>query len=224
MTEIKINSRPCPSCGHRNVTRSRSCERCGRMLGMSQNLKLMLMGLGVMAIVAFGGLYAVDAFTPTADNSIAPVYNPQEKVKEIPQKPLPKEIEKKYTEQHSQESVAHFVAERKPENYRNLTQGARKLIDNIEVRISNAPTVSVDQPGLERIANELSKGEYFGQTVYLLSFAETVGTVFIAEQRGEFAKRVLIEKYGIDLPIEVQGFGPEQTDEVKPAQIEVWVK
>ena len=224
MTEIKINSRPCPSCGHRNVTRSRSCERCGRMLGMSQNLKLMLMGLGVMAIVAIGGLYAVDAFTPTVDNSIAPVYNPQKKVKEIPQKPLPKEIEKKYTEQQPQESIAHFVAERKPESYQRVTRDARKLLDNIEVRISNAPTINVEQPGLERIANELSKGDYFGQTVYLLSFAETVGTVFLAEERGDFTRRILIEKYGIDLPIEVLGFGPEQTEELKPALIEVWVK
>jgi hypothetical protein len=224
MTEIKLNSRPCPSCGHRNVTRSRSCERCGRMIGMSQNLKLMLMGLAVMGVVAIGGLYAVDAFTPTIDNSIAPVYNPQEKVNEGPEKAKPKPVEKKYAQQPVQESVAQFVAERRPENYRNVTRDARKLLDNIEVRISNAPVVNIEQDGIETIAKTLSSGEYFGQTVYLLSVAETVGTIFLAEQRGEFTKKVLVEKYGIDLPIEVMGFGPEQSSEVRPAQIEVWVK
>lgn len=224
MTEIKINSRPCPSCGHRNVTRSRSCERCGRMTGMSQNLKLMLMGMAVMGAVAIGGLYAVDAFTPSADTSIAPVYNPHKKVKEAPQQTTPKQIEKKYAQQPEQESVALFVAERRPENYRNVTRDARKLLDKVEVRISNAPVSNIEQDGIELIAETLSSGEYFGQTVYLLSVAETVGTIFLAEQRGEFTKKVLIEKYGIDLPIEVMGFGPEQSTGVKPAQIEVWVK
>jgi outer membrane protein OmpA-like peptidoglycan-associated protein len=195
------------------------------MIGMSQNLKLMLMGLGVMGVVAIGGLYAVDAFTPSVDNSIAPVYNPQKKVRTQPSQPeKTKEAPKKFAEQAEQRTIAHFVAERRPENYRNLTRDARKVLDNIEVRISNAPTVNVEQEGLEAIARTLSTGEYFGQTVYLLSIAETVGTVFLAEQRGEFAKKVLIEKYGIELPIEVQGFGPEHTNEVKPAQIEVWIK
>lgn len=230
MTEIKINSRPCPSCGHRNITSNRSCERCGRTLGMSQNLKLTLMGIGVMAVVAIGGLYAVDAFTPTVDNAIAPVYtpqSPQEQVKEIPsesKKPSPKEV---YTDNSSSsESVAQFVAERPAfsANYRNYTQGARQIFESIEVRISNAPINDVRQEGLEKLASELESGQYFGQTIYLLSFAETVGTIFVAEERAKFAKRILIEKHGVTNPIEIQGFGPDDDLKVKPQRIEVWVK
>ncbi|MFK7970433.1 MAG: hypothetical protein AB8F95_08705 [Bacteroidia bacterium] len=227
MTEIKINSRPCSSCGHRNVTNNRSCEKCGRMIGMSQNLRLILMGMGVMAAVAIGGLYAVDAFTPSQDANIAPVFNPNKQVKSIPTPPKAQEEILVSTEKESA-SVAHFVNQRNgaapSASYKKITNGAQQLYENLNVRISSAPISAVEQKSIEELADELSSGQYQGQTIYLLSFAETVGSVFLAEERGIFVQNVLEEKYGIDNQVEILGFAPEATAAVNPHRLEVWVK
>ena len=195
------------------------------MIGMSQNLRLVLMGMGVMAIVAIGGLYAVDAFTPTVDHTIAPVYAPQNKVKETPQA-KDKKSEDEILTSETDNNIAHFVAERPSRSlqYQSFTHGARQIFKSINVRISNAPISTIEQEGLESLAYELSKAEYQGQTIYLLSFAETVGSIFVAEERARFAQKVLNEKYGISNAIQIEGFAPDNVQEVETQRIEVWVK
>lgn len=56
MPEIRINSRPCPNCGHRNVTtEDRTCERCGTSLIKARNKRVVLGStVGVLALVLCG--------------------------------------------------------------------------------------------------------------------------------------------------------------------------
>lgn len=227
MTEIRINSRPCPNCGHRNVTVARACEQCGKGSGMDKNLRLMLIGAAVLSIVAFGGLYAIDAFTPSPDTTIAPVFSPTPTpdVKANPKGSGSKEI---YTDNQLKpktptQKVAQFTMP-ESQDYRRVTMGAERIKSAFQVRVSSKPIPLNEHPEIAQLAQTLEAYDQTGKKVYILSFAGAKGSTFLAEKRAQFVQQVLEEKYNISIPVSVEAFGPAPSDPTADFYLEAWVK
>ena len=69
MPEIRINAKPCPKCGHRNVTgEARICERCGTSLTLDRRVRFMVLGSMILVFLIAGGVFAYNALEGSNKN------------------------------------------------------------------------------------------------------------------------------------------------------------
>ncbi len=242
MPEIRINSKPCPNCGYRNVTEeSRSCERCGYSLTKVRNRRLSL-GMLLIAVLLLGGGGVFYNIWKSSNPQLGgpdrqPVRNevkpktPEKQKKEEENKR--KTTAKKYvaqtantSEESDTEVVPSYTANNKlPAQYNNLIQGAEQLSNQLNIRVWGGNIDEFENEDLKKLADKLSSPQYLTQDLHIISFAGSVGTPFIAEKRAEFLKKVFKEKYKLPQNISIYGFGPldDESPTGEPV-IEVWAK
>jgi hypothetical protein len=69
MPEIRINSRPCPHCGHRNVTiEDRICERCGTSLVKAQKRRVVTGSVAGVVALLLAGLFIIQPWSSEDQN------------------------------------------------------------------------------------------------------------------------------------------------------------
>lgn len=228
MPEIRINSKPCPSCNHRNVTAELlTCERCGSPLKQNPFASIIVGSLFGLALLIGGGVFILNRIDRIeAQNAVTPAAP----AKELPSPIVPprKDSAIKKTPDPENQKPFYITAasdgrQQTPPEYQHLTEYGKLLVSDLPVRVESLPISAYENQALQQLAQLLSQSDYQGKHIFVVGFAESVGSEFIAQQRAEFARKVLAEKYLVQQPITAMGIGPGE-NQITDRKTEVWVQ
>lgn len=110
------------------------------------------------------------------------------------------------------------------EDYVELTSGARMIASDLDLRVESSSVKEFNSVHFDRLVKMLNQPEYKGRELYLVGIAGSVGSHFIAKNRADFAKEILIKKYNINIAITTFGVEPHTDEPARGQRLEAWVK
>lgn len=271
MPEIRINSRPCTHCDHRNVTSEiKVCERCGTSLAKARNKRVILGSMLSIAAVAMLTLLIWSPWSADDDVWVKQTSNNSERVQDnrdrqapsTPQEKItptqPKQEFEKTKEENDDEPVlfaeeievktekpaetfndevvnndtpteaerfSTLTADKEIESadYSKLTEGARMIASDLGVRVASS-SKEFNSTHFDRLVKMLNEPEYRGKELFLVGIAGSVDSRFIAKNRADFAKEVLVKNYNIPIAITTHGIDPNSDEPARGQRLEVWIK
>lgn len=109
-------------------------------------------------------------------------------------------------------------------SYLQLTEGARMIASDLDLRVESSTVKSFNSKHFDRLVKMLNQPEYQGKELYLVGVAGSVGSNFIAKNRADFAKEILENKYELPIAITTFGFDPNSDEPARGRRLEAWVK
>lgn len=110
------------------------------------------------------------------------------------------------------------------QDYKELTEGARMLASDLGIRVVSASIKEFNSTHFDRLAKMLNEPEYQGKELHLVGIAGSVDSRFIAKNRADFAKEILVNKYKIPIAIATYGIDPHSEEPARGQRLEAWVK